>query len=336
MHRWAWLLWLTGSSAALADPARFEFTEPHMGTTFRLVVYATDRATAEQAQRAAFARVAHLNRVMSDYAADSELMRLCAQFATTTGPAVPVSSELFYVLDRAQALAQRANGAFDVTVGPLSRLWRTTRKQQQLPAAPILAEARGRVGFAHLELNGPQRTVRLAKPGMQLDLGGIAKGYAADEMLRVVETFGITQALAAGSGDIAVSGAPPGSAGWKVEVGRLNATSPRHGVLLAHAAVSTSGDAEQFVEMAGMRYSHVLDPRTGLGLTGRRSVTVIARRGIDADSLTKVASVLTPAQAQAIADDYGAVLFAVRQTDAGEERTQSLAWPGFAVVARVE
>src|SRR5262249_33783127 len=141
-------------------------------------------------------------------------------------------------------------------------------------------------------------------PGMLLDLGGIAKGYAADESLKLLkEKFGITRALVAAYGDIACGDPPPGEDAWTVEIAPISKNQKQRSVKLANAAVSTSGDLEQFVVINGVRYSHILDPKTGLGLTGRRSVTVIAPKGITADSMTKAVSVLPPEQALKLVED---------------------------------
>src|SRR5207244_13517945 len=160
------------------------------------------------------------------------------------------------------------------------------------------------------------RTVELLKAGMQLDLGGIAKGYAADEALRILEQHGITRALAAAGGDIAVSGPPPDAEGWTVGIAPLEDPNqkPSRYLLLHDAAVSTSGDAEQYVEIDGKRYSHIVDPKTGIGLVGRQSVTVVARHGIMADSLTKVVCVLGPERGLPLIETIeGASAFVVRQ-----------------------
>jgi thiamine biosynthesis lipoprotein len=276
-----------------AEPAlkRCEFAQPHMGTLFQIIVYAPDDETAQKAATDAFARIASLNAIMSDYDNTSELMRLCAQAG---GPPVPVSAELFFVLSKAQEVSRQSDGAFDVTVGPVVKLWRTARKQRKLPDAKKLAEARALVGWRNIRLDKDKRTVQLLKPGMKLDLGGIAKGYAADEALAVLKKHGIERALVAAGGDIAVSGPPPGAHGWKVAILPLRGEKDPGRLILHHAAVSTSGDAEQYVEIDGKRYSHIVDPRTGIGLLGRMGATVVARRGIDADSLTKVVAVLGP------------------------------------------
>jgi thiamine biosynthesis lipoprotein len=266
-----------------------------MGTTFRVVLYAADKPAAKKAADAAFERVAELDRTMSDYNKDSELMRLCKAFATEAGEPVKVSDDLFFVLQRAEELSKKSDGAFDVTVGPVVQLWRLARRTQELPDPKEFAAARAKVGHQKVKLDAAKKTVQLTTPGMQLDLGGIAKGYAADEALKLLrEKFGIKQALVAAAGDIACGDPPPGKDGWVVDIAPIAKGQKPRTLKLANAAVSTSGDLEQFVEIGGVRYSHVLDPRTGLGLTGRRSVTVIARNGITADSMTKAVSVLPP------------------------------------------
>jgi thiamine biosynthesis lipoprotein len=304
-------------------PARFTFTEPHMGTMFKLILYGQDEPTANRAAQAAFQRIATLDTIMSDYRPTSELMQLCRKAG---GEPVPVSEPLFCVLLRAQEVSKLSDGAFDVTVGPIVRLWRRARKTQQMPDPQKLAQARALVGYQNIRLDRKARTVQLLRPGMQLDFGGIAKGYAADEALRVLEQNGITRALVAAGGDIAVSGPPPDTEGWTIGIAPLEDPNqkPSRYLLLHDAAVSTSGDAEQYVEIDGKRYSHIVDPKTGIGLVGRQSVTVVARHGIMADSLTKVVSVLGPERGLAIIDGLeGVAALVVRQTDKGTETIAS-------------
>jgi thiamine biosynthesis lipoprotein len=159
---------------------------------------------------------------------------------------------------------------------------------------------------------------------MQLDLGGIAKGYAADEALKALRKHGITRALVAAGGDIRVSGPPPGAEGWSVAVAQLVGVekTPPGKLILHDAAVSTSGDASQGVEIDGKRYSHIVDPRTGIGLVGRMGVTVVAPDGITADSLTKVVAVLGPTRGiPIILETPGVSARVVRQTDEGGRET---------------
>lgn len=270
---------------------RFEFAEPHMGAMFNLVLYAPDRDTAKRAATVAFARVADLNRIMTDYDPESELMRLGRG---QVGTPVRVSPELFEVLKRSNEVARMSQGAFDVTIGEQVQLWRRARRQRELPDPARLTQAREASGWEHVVLDESGRTVTLQKPGMRLDLGGIAKGFAADAALKVLREAGIRRALVAASGDIVVGDPPPGRTGWNVGVASVDALGSNLTTTLnlARAAVSTSGDTEQFVEIDGVRYSHIVDPRTGVGLTKRLGVTVVAPDGTTSDSLATAVSVL--------------------------------------------
>jgi thiamine biosynthesis lipoprotein len=274
--------------------SRFEFTQPQMGLPFRIVLYAPDTNTANTAAKAAFARISQLNDCLSDYDSDSELSRL----SRTAGEdkAVAVSADLWTVLERSQALAKRTDGAFDVTVGPVVNLWRKARREKKLPPANRLEAALAAVGWRKLELDPRARTAKLLAPDMRLDLGAIAKGYAVDEALNVLRAQGVTCALVAGGGDMAAGDAPPGKRGWRIEVAPLDVSNapPARFVLLRNRALATSGDIFQRVEIDGVRYSHIVDPRTGMGLIDHSLVTVIARDCTTADSLATAVSVLGP------------------------------------------
>jgi FAD:protein FMN transferase len=283
--------------------SRFEYTEYHMGVDVRIVVYAPDKPHAEAACTAAFERIAELDTTMSDYRVDSELNRLCARAG---GPPVTVSKDLFLVLQRSQELARRSGGAFDVTCGPLVRLWRAARKSGVPPTRVQVAIARARMGWRLVELDPRARSVRLLKKGMQLDLGGIGKGYAGDRAQAALKRRGVTRALVQAGGDIVVTDPPPGEAGWKIEVPNAEAAGAPP-LTYANAAVSTSGDLEQSVEIAGRRYSHIMDPRSGRPLTDRIQVTIVARDGLTSDGLSTAVSVLGPARGRKLAASYPAV-----------------------------
>lgn len=263
---------------------RYVFTEPHMGTTFRIVLYAPDEVIAKKAAKAAFARIAELNAILSDYQPTSELMRLCEKAG---GPPVAVSMDLFEVLRKSEEFAKLTDGAFDVSISPVVRLWRKARRSRELPKAEELKKALALVDYRRITLDAKGRTVRLLLMGMLLDLGGVAKGYAADAALAVLRRHGITRALVAAGGDIAVGDAPPDADGWKIGIAPLKNPDapPTHYLRLKNAGVSTAGDSEQFVEIGGKRYSHIIDPKTGFGLVGRRSVTVIASNATTSDGL---------------------------------------------------
>lgn len=258
-----------------------------MGMEARIVLHATDSAAGERAAAGAFARIAELDRTLSDYRADSELMRLGA---SSGGPPVRVSHDLFEVLERALALARETGGAFDPTAGPLVRLWRDARRAGRTPDPGDLREASARVGWGHVRLDTAARTVRLDLSGMALDLGAIAKGYAVDEALAVLRDRGVHRALVELGGEIAVGLPPPGRAGWRVEV--VDAEPGQRRLLLREAAVSSSGDTEQFVVADGARHSHVLDPRTGRALTHGVTATVVAPDAFTADALATAVTVL--------------------------------------------
>mgnify|MGYP000610350313 FL=1 len=263
-----------------------------------MVVYAREEAHALKACLAAYHRLSELDAKMSDYRPDSELMQLCQR---AVGRWVRVSRELFYVLWRAQKLASQTDGAFDITVGPLVQLWREARRTARLPDEATLSAAKARTGWRKLELSLRRRAARLAIAGMQLDLGGIAKGYACDEVLRTLKRFGIRYALVQMGGDMVVGEAPPDQKGWRIEIPSLaesrqldQLSSPQIARIasLSRCALSVSGSTEQYVEIEGKRYAHIIDPRTGLGLTRLILAIVRARDGITADSLATAACVL--------------------------------------------
>jgi thiamine biosynthesis lipoprotein len=186
----AWGLWLALCAVAApgsddAPLVRFESTQVQMGVPFRILLYAPDENAANAAFEAAFSEVARLNRVLSDYDPDSELSRL-SRAAPTADP-IPLSDPLWIVLRHAQQLAKQTDGAFDVTVGPYVRLWRRARRSKQMPSQARLDEARAAVGYRHLQLDESRQTAMLLRAGMRLDLGGIAMGYAVDEVIKLLQ-----------------------------------------------------------------------------------------------------------------------------------------------------
>ena len=293
---------------------RYEFEQPHMGTLFKITLYASDESSAHIASGAAFARIAALDRMMTDYDVESELMRLCKQPINTP---VKVSEDLFAVLEESLRIASASDGAFDPTIGPVIRLWRRARRQEILPTPEQIHHAQKSVGWQKLVLDQKTCTATLLAPDMQLDLGGIAKGYAADKALAVLRENGIARALVAASGDIAAGDPPPGSRGWRVSIGTpYSSNALAKTFLLNNAAVSTSGDAEQFVVIGGKRYSHIVDPHTGIGLTNQLQVSVLARRATLTDAFATTVCVLGEERGLALIHSQpqmAAVLF--RQVD---------------------
>ena len=302
--------------AADPQPGRFEFEQVHMGVPIKLILYAADQPAANQAADAAFERIRQLDLILSDYKPESELSRLSR--TSGAGKPTPVSDDLWRVLWPAQQLAQRTQGAFDITVGPYVRLWRRARRSGEFPSPERLAEAGRSVGYRHLKLDEKRRTAELLLPGMRLDLGGIAAGYAADEALKTLEERGVERALIDISGDLLAGEAPPGRAGWQIGIAPVTRADgpPTRRLSLCRAALTTSGDAFQHVVIDGKRYSHIVDPRTGIGLTDQSSVTVIAADCITADSLATAVSVMGPkAGLKLIEETPGAAALIMRNRD---------------------
>ena len=196
-----------------AAPEPRDYTQIHMGVPVRIRLYSDDEDAARTAARAAYARIAALDQMMSDYRPDSELRRLEHTGAEWT----VVSTELFDVLRRAVEIAHASDGAFDPTVGPLVALWRQARSSRRLPDRAALDAARAHVGWQHVDLDSTRLAVRLRQPGMRLDLGGIAKGFILQEAARTLRAHDMTRALVEGGGDIVVGDAPPGRDGWQIE-----------------------------------------------------------------------------------------------------------------------
>ncbi|MBM4075881.1 MAG: FAD:protein FMN transferase, partial [Planctomycetes bacterium] len=271
---------------------RFEYAEPHLGTLVEITLYAPTEQVANEAAEAAYGRIEELNRILSDYNPDSEVMRLCRTSGTQTQ--VAVSSELFELLSDSQNISDRTTGAFDITIGPLVRLWRKARKEKRLPDPMDLEQARRLVHWKNIKLDPQGKTVELTQAGMSIDFGGIAKGYIAEQARQVIINQKFPKCLVAVAGDIAVGDPPPNKEGWRIGIAPLEKPDgpPSRFVTLSNCSISTSGDAFQYIEIDGVRYSHIVDPTTGLGLTHRSSVTVIAKKGAIADGLATAITVM--------------------------------------------
>ena len=294
-----------------------------MGTLVRVTVYTPDELTAKAAFRAAFDRIRDLDDVLSDYRPDSELNRITR---TAINRDVRVSEDLFTVLRASQDLAEATGGAFDITQAPVIQLWREARRTGRVPGAAALRDAANRAGFRKLHLDARQRTVQFDMDGMALDVGGIGKGYAASEAIEALDARGVRSALVAVSGDLAFSNAPPGERGWRIGVHSGDpAVLNVPGVLeLTHAAVSTAGSSQQHVDIGGRRYSHIVDPASGMGLVDDITVTVVAPHGLEADGLDTAASVLGAERGLALIESHpDAAALIIEHTSTGIRVRQS-------------
>lgn len=324
-----------------ADPAdapglkRFQASRPAMGVVFKIDAYAESLQTAEPAFEAAFARVREIDRIASDYDPQSELRKLTLN---PVGTPVEVSDTLFELLQRSVEISKASGGRFDPTLGPLTTLWRKARKSKALPAKEELSGALARSGLRHLTLDEATRSVTLGEENMLLDLGGIAKGYAADEALSVLREKGLTRAVVAASGDLAIGDPPPDAEGWRVGIATLDVEGePKEFLRLANCGVSTSGDVRQYVEIDGRRYSHIVDPTTGLGLPHRSGVTVVAPDDTTADAWATALCVAGPEHAAKLLEGVEGV--SARMVYAGlvdDDEPAEIVTPGFPEVMSLE
>ena len=294
LGRLSCFLILFSSAAAAADMRLYTASQPHMGTEFTLRTYAPEEKgkAVARAFKKAFARVETLNQVCSDYLPESEIN----QFAKApVGERIALSADLFKILRQAEGIAADSEGAFDITAGPFVRLWRLSKKNRRLPTEAQIIAARSRSGFHLLSLDPFDRTATKLSEGMLFDLGGIAKGVAADEALGILKESGFPRALVAASGDIVVGDPPPGKPNWTVQieaVAGINENLPPIFIHLNKAAVSTSGDTRQYVEIDGNRYSHIVSTDTGLGISEGIAASVIAPSAMLSDAYATTVALL--------------------------------------------
>jgi len=303
-------------------PQRYTFALPRMGTLFQIELYAGSKVEATRAATGAFERIEELEQVFSDYREDSELNCLAREGSTAPRP---VSAELFYLLDKSLLFSRLSGGALDVTIGPVIAVWRKAGRSGRRPGAAELAKARAAVGYQNIELNPKTRTVFLKRSDMKLDMGAIAKGYAADQALELLKSQGIRSALVDAGGDLAVGAPPPGKPGWKIVIDSPDTSeaNPPCSLLLHDVGVATSGNARRFVQVEGQRYSHIVNPADGAALRGSAGTTVIARDGTTADALATALAVLPVARGLRVLESVeGASAYLVRQ-EGGEWRYYS-------------
>jgi thiamine biosynthesis lipoprotein len=284
-----------------AQENRFTFTREKMGSPFDIILYDADSVHAVKIADEAFALVDSLVNIFSDYVDSSELNKLSN--ASGQKKYVAVTPALYDILLRSQKAHQLSNGAFDITIGPLVKLWRKARKEQQFPDTFSILKAKQLVGFYKLKIYPNSKSVKLMQPGMQLDLGGIAQGYIAEKVLHRLREHAIKRALINVSGDITMGDPPPGTKGWTIGINMPQRTEElqKKKLLLSNCSVSTSGDVYQYFEHNGKRYSHIIDPRTGYGITYQRNVTVIADDAATADWLATACCILALNKAKKLA-----------------------------------
>ena len=255
---------------------------------------------------------------MSDYDPDSELMKLCRN--ARPGRPQKVSRDLFAVLAVSQKISGLSDGCFDPTVGQLSKLWRAARKSNKVPSRLAIQQAKSSVSWSHVILNPRDQTVTFKQRGIQLDLGGIAKGYAADQAVQCFQAKKLPICLVNASGDVTVGDPPPGKAGWTVAISNAGGQK----ISIANSSVASSGDRYQFLEHQGQRFSHIIDPKTGWGVTSRRLVTVVSKDrlpGTTADAWASAVSVMPLKKVEQIAGQLKGCSIRIQTVNESSKRT---------------
>ena len=294
----------SGSADATSDGTvgfvRYEYERPAMGSSVRLVFFAADSTEANRAAESAFARVAQLESRLSDYNPESEISRLAA--AAGSGRWIVPSGDVWRVVVRSLTWSARTDGAFDITVGPLTQLWRWADRRGMAMPEERRADAARLVGWRLIELDQERRAIRLPRSGMRLDVGGVGKGFVVDEVFERLVEAGLPSVLVDAGGDVRVGEAPPDGTKWRVALPTLSRSrEPEYkSDAMQGIAIATSGDSYRHTPIDAERLSHLIDPRTGKSLTQRRIVTVTASSATVADAVASAASVLSVQELEAL------------------------------------
>jgi FAD:protein FMN transferase len=293
-----------------AQLKRFEFSGNKMGTSFNIILYHTDSSEAVSLAKECFLMADSLSNIFSDYSSESEVGKLSFQKNLTD---IKVSDELFRMIVRSRVAWERSGKTFDITIGALTQLWRKVKKENRFPSEAEIKAAKKLTGFKNLSINERSKTISFKKPGIRLDFGGIVPGYTAQRVIDFLKSKNINIALVDASGDIVMSDPPPGKEGWTIGV---NLPENENEIWdkkleLKNFAVSTSGDIYRYTIHNGIKYSHIIDPGTGYGVTSQRNVTVITKYGADADWLATACSILSIKKAMALAKkEHAGILIA--------------------------
>ncbi len=294
---------------------RYEFRKILMGTDARIVLYAPDDASAENAARAAFDRIDELEQALSDYRLDSEVARVARELRP--GTPLPIREDLAHALARSKEIRIRTDGAFDERMGLLTRLWRRARADG---APPPPDEARRAFAQSRVDYELVPGPALLASAPIAFDFGGIGKGLAADEAARVLRSHGIARFLIDMGGDLLAGLPPPGRPGWPVRIEGLH--GPADLLLLSERAIATSGPTYQHLVVEGSPLSHILDPRSGRPVDTPRVVSVVCPDAATADALASALSVLGPREADSIAERFPACAWRIEE-EAGLYRNEA-------------
>lgn len=299
----------------------YEVTFPAMGTMLAFQTYSDDQAKVEEGFKGAQKEIERLVEILSDYSSESETVLLSQK--DKVGQWQNASPELWEVLQVCDQWNKRTEGAFDASVGQLSLLWRKARKTKSVPSRSEIEAALKQCGWQYVELDSEQRRIKLKIAGLRLDFGAMGKGYVIDKAYEYLAGHGLACSLVRAGGDLRCGTAPPDREGWPIEIGRLSETERPVRFHLSNAAVSSSGDLYQYLEVDGIRRSHVLDPRTGMGVPGPRMVSVIASTSTEADAADTALCVLPDDKAISIAQSLGSIKVRIVTIEASGPRVRT-------------
>ena len=290
-----------------AQTRKFSYSEMKMGSAFNLIIVSADSNKANHLAQKSYELVDSLNHIFSNYDSSSELSKINASAGLLP---YKMSRAMLDLVQKSQYAYIQSKGAYDISIGPLSSLWRNARKAKLFPEASTVLATKKLVGFAQVKINKRLGTIFLPNANMQLDFGGIAKGYIAQWVINFLKANGIQQALVDAGGDIVMSGPPLNQQGWLIGVNLPETTDDllNKKLQLSNCSVATSGDVYQFIEYKGVKYSHIINPLTGYGVTNLRNVTIIAKTGATADWLATACSILPIQEAKQLAISHQAAL----------------------------
>lgn len=303
----AFLIAILNTTSGFSQSNKYHFSASKMGSPFNIVLWEKDSITAQKHADACFKLIDSLNHIFSNYDTTSELSHINQQAGVRASQASPLMWELIELSKNAY---DESEGSFNFALGPITYLWRKARHEKVFPTQFQVQEKLKLCQFKNIQWNAIQHSIYLPQQGMQLDFGGIGKGYIAQKVIQLLRQRGITMALADAGGDIVVSDSPVNEKGWKIGINIPEQAEELLPTVLRikNISVATSGDVYQFMENKGIKYSHIIDPNTGYGVTSLRNVTVIAKDGATADWLATACSILPISKAKKVAQSQKAEL----------------------------
>lgn len=306
-----------GASADNAQVEGYEQAFPAMGTLVRLKAFHNRQETVAEAFKAVEKEVRRLEKILSDYAPESETSQLTG---SATMHSVPVSDDLWEMLQASNRWYEISAGAFDSALGQLTQLWRKHRRARRVPKPELVQQAISKSGWANIKLADSQ-SVQFQRSGIKLDFGGIGKGFIIDRAFEVLQAHGVEAALIDISGNMRCGKAPPGRKGWLIAIAGLErGGKPLRVVSLANQSIATSGDLWQFQIIDGVKRSHILDPKTGWGVAGPVAATVICKMAVDADAAATIGCIAAPTESIRLVSDLGGEILIAKLDEEGELR----------------